>query len=98
MKNRNGTFSKLWVALLLRMVSLNVLGQHKIKTIGNKPRTGSANSSFSAVKGSQVGIEMNAGGKVWQLMKLSFHTVKNSNDSVLVKVNVYQMDGNTNQP
>lgn len=93
MKNLNGTFSKLLAALLLCVVSLNVLGQHKIKVIGNKPRTGSANSSYSVVKGSQVGVEMNAGGKLWQMMMLNFHTLKNSNDSILVKVNVYQMDG-----
>jgi len=93
MNYRDLTFSKLLVALLLCVVSLNGFGQHKIKTIGNKPRTGSANSSFSAVKGNQVGIEINAGRKPVQLMQLSFHTKNDSNDSVLVKVNVYKMDG-----
>jgi len=93
MNYRELNFSKLLVALLLCMVSLHGFGQPKIKTIGNKLRSGSANSSFSAVKGNQVGIAMNAGRKPVQLMQLSFHTQKNFNDSILVKVNVYQMDG-----
>ena len=50
MNNLNGTFSKLWVALLLCLVSLNVFGQHKIKTIGNKPIPHLAKPTAKAVK------------------------------------------------
>ena len=84
---------KLIVACLLCIISLSAFGQEKIKTIGNKPRTGSSNTTFDAVKGKLVGIEMNAGKKQVQLLKLSFHTSNRSSDSIWFKVNVYQMAG-----
>ncbi|AYL95758.1 hypothetical protein HYN43_010860 [Mucilaginibacter celer] len=81
------------MVLLLFVVSINAMGQDKIKTIGNKLRSGSTNTTFDAVKGKLVGVEMNAGKKQVQLLKLSFHTANRSSDSVAFKVNVYQMAG-----
>ncbi|UOE46630.1 hypothetical protein MTO98_19690 [Mucilaginibacter sp. SMC90] len=75
------------------MAVINVSAQDKTKTIGNKPRSGSSNNTFNAVKGAQVGIEMNAGKKQVQLLTLNFHTQNRSSDSIPFKVNVYQMAG-----
>jgi hypothetical protein len=86
-------FIKLFAAFFLCLTALGVSAQDKTKTIGNKPRTGSSNTSFSAVKGRQVGIEMNAGKKQVQLLRLNFHTQNRSSDSIPFKVNVYQMAG-----
>lgn len=93
MLNLNLIPRRLLVVFLLCFVVLKSFGQEKIKTIGNKPRTGSANNSFNAVKGKLVGIEMNAGKRQVQLLKLSFHTQNHSQDSIAFKVNVYQMAG-----
>jgi hypothetical protein len=82
------------VALLL-LLCFTVQAQDKIKTIGNKPRTGSSNSSFPVVKGRQVGIKMNAGSKPVQLLKLSFSTDNRNRDSLAFKVNVYEFNGKT---
>jgi len=86
-------FVKLIALCFLCFVAVNVSAQDKTKTIGNKPRTGSSNTSFDAVKGRQVGIEMSAGKKQVQLLRLNFHTQNRSNDSIPFKVNVYQMAG-----
>lgn len=86
-------FVKLFALCFLCFVSVNVSAQDKTKTIGNKPRTGSSNTSFDAVKGKQVGIEMSAGKKQVQLLRLNFHTQNRSSDSIPFKVNVYQMAG-----
>jgi hypothetical protein len=84
---------KLFSACFLCFLAINASAQDKTKTIGNKPRTGSSNNSYSAVKGRQVGIEMNAGKHPVQLLRLNFHTQNRSSDSVMFKVNVYQMAG-----
>lgn len=86
-------FRKLSMVVLLCLVAFGALGQDKIKTIGNKLRNGSANTSFNAVKGKVVGVEMNAGKHQVQLMRLSFHTENHASDSIAYKVNVYQMAG-----
>lgn len=86
-------FVKLFALCFLCFVAVNVSAQDKTKTIGNKPRTGSSNTSFDAVKGKQVGIEMNAGKRQVQLLRLNFHTQNRSSDSIPFKVNVYQMAG-----
>ncbi|MEO3403516.1 hypothetical protein AAFN85_06415 [Mucilaginibacter sp. CAU 1740] len=93
MLNLNLTPQRLLIAIFCCVISLSAFGQDKIKTIGNKPRTGSSNNSFAAIKGYLVGIEMNAGKKQVQLMKLRFHTSNHASDSVAFKVNVYQMAG-----
>ena len=64
--------------------------QEKTKRIGNKPRTGSANSSFDVVKGDQVGIKMDAGKKTVQLLELNFTVNNMYRDSIPFKVNVYE--------
>ncbi|WP_426588824.1 hypothetical protein [Mucilaginibacter sp. R-33] len=86
-------FAKLVALCFLCFVAVSVSAQDKTKTIGNKPRSGSSNNTFDAVKGAQVGIEMNAGKKQVQLLTLNFHTQNRSNDSIPFKVNVYQMAG-----
>jgi hypothetical protein len=86
-------FVKLFAACFLCLAALGAFAQDKTKTIGNKPRTGSSNTSFDAVKGRQVGIEMSAGKKQVQLLRLNFHTQNRSSDSIPFKVNVYQMAG-----
>ncbi|SDD22424.1 hypothetical protein SAMN05216464_101122 [Mucilaginibacter pineti] len=80
-------------ALMLCFVTLNTLAQDKTKTIGNKPRTGSSNTSYDVVQGGQVGIKMSAGSKPVQLLKLDFHVTSRTNDTIPFKVNVYTMDG-----
>ncbi|TSD65025.1 hypothetical protein FFF34_014135 [Inquilinus sp. KBS0705] len=64
--------------------------QDKTKRIGNKPRTGSSNSSFDVVKGDQVAIKMDAGNKQVQLLQFSFDVTNNYRDSIPFKVNVYE--------
>ncbi|XHR98096.1 hypothetical protein ACFJIV_16390 [Mucilaginibacter sp. UC70_90] len=86
-------FAKLVALCFLCFVAVSVSAQDKTKTIGNKPRSGSSNNTFDAVKGAQVGIEMNAGKKQVQLLTLNFHTQNRSSDSIPFKVNVYQMAG-----
>ena len=86
-------FVKLFAVCFLCLAALGVSAQDKTKTIGNKLRTGSSNTSFDAVKGRQVGIEMSAGKKQVQLLRLNFHTQNRSSDSIPFKVNVYQMAG-----
>lgn len=86
-------FIKLFAVCFLCIVTISVSAQDKTKTIGNKPRSGSSNNTFNAVKGAQVGIEMSAGKKQVQLLTLNFHTQNRSSDSIPFKVNVYQMAG-----
>ncbi len=78
---------------LLCLTALAGFTQDKTKTIGNKAREGSSNTSFGAVKGAQVGIQMNAGHKLVQLLKLNFHAANHASDSITFKVNVYKMNG-----
>ncbi len=66
--------------------------QDHTKVIGNKPRLGSANSSYDMVKGNQVGIKMNAGHKPVQLLKLNFDADNQGKDSLKFKVNVYEFN------
>jgi hypothetical protein len=85
--------SKIFITCLLCLVAVIGFAQDKTKTIGNKAREGSANTSFSAVKDAQVGIQMNAGHKPVQLLKLNFHVANHASDSIAFKVNVYKMSG-----
>lgn len=89
---RNPLFRYFFTSLFC-VATLSSFAQDKTKTIGNKPRQGSSNTSFSAVKGAQVGIQMNAGHKHVQLLTLNFHVANRASDSVAFKVNVYRMDG-----
>jgi len=66
--------------------------QAQEKTIGNKPRKGSANTSINVIKGNQVAIKMNAGKKPVQLLKFNFNVENRSPDSIRFKVNVYDYD------
>lgn len=75
------------------LTAFNVKAQDKIKTIGNKARTGSSNASFSVVKGNQLGVKIKAGGKPVQLLSLNFGVENRNNDSLKFKVNVYEYDG-----
>jgi len=79
-------------AALIMLTMLFAQAQEKTKTIGNKPRTGSANSSFDLTKGYQVGIKMNAGHKPVQLLKLNFDAEYVGDDSLRFKVNVYEFN------
>ena len=80
------------VAALILTATFSAQAQDKTKIIGNKPRSGSANSSFSVVKGNQVGIKMNAGHKAVQLLKLNFDVSNDGRDSLAFKVNVYEFN------
>lgn len=84
---------KIITACLLCFIAIGSFAQDKTKTIGNKARKGSTNTSFTAVKGAQVGVMMNAGHKPVELLKLNFHADNRSGDSIAFKVNVYQMNG-----
>jgi hypothetical protein len=86
---------KLASAFILLLISIGFLSsaQDKTKRIGNKPRMGSSNSSFSTTKGHQVGIKMNAGRKEVQLMTLNFGVDNRNTDSLKFKVNVYEFKG-----
>jgi hypothetical protein len=77
--------------LILSSIS-PALAQNKVKRIGNKPRSGSAKSSFSVVKGEQVGVVMRAGRKPVQLLQLNFDAESEGADSLVFKVNVYKID------
>lgn len=67
-------------------------GQDKTKIIGNRPRSGSANSSFAIIKGNQLGVKMSAGHKPVQLLQLNFDVESLSTDSLRFKVNVYEFN------
>lgn len=67
--------------------------QDKTKVIGNKPRHGSSNSTFSVIKGNQLGIKMKAGSKPVELLKLDFGVENTSNEDLKFKVNVYEFNG-----
>ncbi|MDN3583252.1 hypothetical protein [Mucilaginibacter flavus] len=84
---------KIFITCLLAFVITGAFAQDKTKTIGNKSREGSTNTSFDAVKGAQVGIRMNAGHKKVELLKLTFHCKNRASDSIAFKVNVYHMGG-----
>ena len=79
-------------AVIVFITALTVQAQDKTKLIGNKPRSGSANSSFSVIKGNQVAIKMKAGKKPVQLLKFSFDVENRDRDSLQFKVNVYPYD------
>ncbi|TWR30594.1 hypothetical protein FPZ43_06555 [Mucilaginibacter pallidiroseus] len=72
------------------LIILSAQAQDKIKRIGNKPRTGSSNSSYAVVKGQQIGIKMNAGKKPVQLLSLNFTVENRRTDTIDFKVNVYE--------
>lgn len=82
-----------FLALLLLVAGSFSYAQDKTKRIGNKPRMGSSNSSFSVTKGHQVGIKMNAGRKPVQLLTLNFGVDNRNTDSLKFKVNVYEFKG-----
>jgi hypothetical protein len=84
-------------AVVLFTTALMIIGgtanaQEKIKRIGNKPRSGSSNSSFSVVKGNQIGIKMDAGKKPVQLLTFNFDADSQNRDSLKFKINVYEYD------
>lgn len=81
------------LALAFMLFSFSTQAQDKTKRIGNKPRTGSSNTSFAVAKGHQVGIKMNAGRKVVQLLSLDFGVSNNNADTLGFKVNVYDFKG-----
>jgi len=85
-------FSKLkCVAAIFVLTTTIAAAQTKYKTrhIGNKPRDGSANSSFDLRKGNQVGVKMNIGHKPVKLLKFHFDVENNNGDSLKFKVNIY---------
>ncbi|MCR8557976.1 hypothetical protein KXD93_10000 [Mucilaginibacter sp. BJC16-A38] len=88
----------LLVAVFTIVTIGGAVAQKGTKTIGNKPRSGSSNSSFDMVKGNQVAIKMNAGHKPVQLLKLSFDVDNDSHDSLQFKVNIYEFNDVTPGP
>jgi hypothetical protein len=88
--------SKLKFIVLLAAFTIALIfttrAQDKTKIIGNRPRSGSANSSFAVVKGNQTGIKINAGRKPVQLLQLNFDAENGSSDSLKFKVNVYEFN------
>ena len=89
MKLKQLNLKTLLVTLIL-FVSATLHAQDKTKVIGNKPREGSSNFSFSVTKDHQVGVKMNAGRKPVQLLKLNFGVKNPNKDSLKFKVNVYE--------
>ena len=84
-----------FIILLAAFMSAFIITAHaqdKIKVIGNRPRSGSANSSFAVVKGNQTGIKINAGRKPVQLLQLNFDAESMGSDSLKFKVNVYDFN------
>jgi hypothetical protein len=79
-------------ALFTIAIAFGASAQNSTKVIGNKPRSGSANSSFDMVKGNQIGIKMSAGRKPVQLLQLNFDADNVSKDSLRFKVNVYEFN------
>ncbi|MDB4904986.1 MAG: hypothetical protein JWQ63_4267 [Mucilaginibacter sp.] len=79
----------LLTALMLACI-FTAYAQNKTKLLGNRPRSGSANSSFAVVKGNQTGIKINVGHKPVQLLQLNFDAESMSSDSLKFKVNVYE--------
>ncbi|WP_090470914.1 hypothetical protein [Mucilaginibacter sp. OK268] len=82
---------KLLFICFICFAAFNSLAQDKTKTIGHKARSGTTNNSFGVVQGAQVGIRMNAGHKLVELLKLSFHVDNLGKDTIPFKVNVYAM-------
>lgn len=83
----------LFFAAIMLFAVMGTQAQDKVKTIGNKARTGSSNASFAVVKGNQLGIKMKAGSKPVQLLNLDFGVENRNKDSIRFKVNVYEYDG-----
>jgi hypothetical protein len=82
-----------FLVLAFMLFSCSAQAQDKTKRIGNKPRTGSSNTSFAVAKGHQVGIKMNAGRKMVQLLSLDFGVSNNKPDTLSFRVNVYDFKG-----
>jgi hypothetical protein len=95
MMNLSAKIKHLAAAWLLIATALTAHAQEKTKTIGNKPRSGSASSSFNISKGNQVGIKMYAGRKPVQLLQLNFDVENQGADSMKFKVNVYDFNDAT---
>lgn len=72
-----------------------VQAQKSTKRIGNRPRHGSSNATFSIIKGNQIGIKMNIGSKNHHLETLNFGVENFAADPVKFKVNVYEFNGET---
>jgi hypothetical protein len=89
------TFKCFAVAALLIITISAARAQEKTKIIGNKPRSGSASSSFDLVKGNQVGIKMSAGRKPVQLLRFNFDMENLNKDSLKFKVNIYDFNDAT---
>jgi hypothetical protein len=91
---KHSTIKIFTLFVLILLVAPNTISaQNKTKRIGNKPRMGSSNSSFSVTKGHQVGIKMDAGRKEVQLLTFNFGVNNRSNDSLSFKVNIYDFKG-----
>jgi hypothetical protein len=82
----------LLIAAFTTAAVYSATAQKDTKVIGNKPRSGSANSSYDLAKGNQVGIKMDAGKKPVQLLKFNFDMENVSNDSLQFKVNIYEFN------
>jgi hypothetical protein len=85
-------FKYIAAMLLLLTTVCAAQAQYKTKRIGNKPREGSANSSFDLHKGNQLGVKMNIGHKPVQLLKFHFDVENNDGDTLKFKVNVYNFE------
>lgn len=89
-KTYNTTLAiRTFLVMLIMSVALSAQAQ-KIRTIGNKLRSGSSNNTFGVVKGGEIGIKMKAGKKPVKLLKLTFDVENRQQDSLPFKVNVYQ--------
>jgi hypothetical protein len=87
-----GTKLAILIAMLLLAAMFTTQAQDKTKVIGNKPRSGKANSSFDIAPGKQVGVKMRAGHKPVQLLQLNFDAESLGTDSLKFKVNVYKFN------
>ncbi|MEO6978906.1 MAG: hypothetical protein ABI113_11030 [Mucilaginibacter sp.] len=81
-----------FIAALILTAAFTAHAQSDTKTIGNKQRSGSANTSFDLVKGKQVGIKLNAGHKPVQLLKFNFTVESQCTDTIRFKVNIYEFN------
>jgi hypothetical protein len=84
-----------WLLVLLFIFITAGASAQKIRTVGNKPRTGSSNNTFSVVKGEEIGIKMKIGKKVAEPQSLSFGAENMRADTLKFKVNIYAFEGDT---
>ncbi|SEN00173.1 hypothetical protein SAMN05192574_102136 [Mucilaginibacter gossypiicola] len=81
--------------LLLGSLALTSRGQEKTHLIGNKPRSGSNYCNFNMSLGNQIGIKINAGRKLVQMLKLNFDAENIESDPIKFKINVYDFNDAT---